>query len=151
MIEIRRPGDTEARREIVITGARQGLWDTWIARNQQARQSPGIERRLRAGHPSLSLPIFLPKGHDYIPPKTDIDGEVVACMPAVLCVGSKVAIAQIKWRAGRLREIAGHTDEKVRVRIAGFCAIDVESSVEGCVGVLVHLVDVELRAKLQGM
>jgi len=49
------------------------------------------------------------------------------------------------------RDLGSEKREKVRVGVAGFGRIDIEGSVECRVGVFIHLVDMELRAKFQGV
>ena len=66
-------------------------------------------------------------------------------------IGAKIAVAQIERLTGRLREVAGDSEQKIGVRVAGLCPIDVEGPVEGGVGMLIHLVDMKLSADLQSV
>ncbi len=111
----------------------------------------GVEGGLCAGDVGLELVVFFPPGRDDVPAQAGVDGEVAAGAPAVLDVEAEVAVAQVEGLAGGLGEVAGGADQEVGVGVAGLGAVDVEGAVEGGVGMLVDLVDVELAAEFEGV
>ena len=125
------------------------LRNAGIAGNEQALGRSGIERGLCSGDLGLELIVFFPPGRDDVPAQACVDGQVAARSPTVLRIEAEVAVAQIEGLAGGLREVAGRSQQKVGVGVAGLGAVDVEGAVEGGVGMLVDLIDVKLAAELE--
>ena len=131
----------------------EGKWWTGFPDRQgrQALGRTGIENRLAARYDRLKLVVLFPPRHDEIPAQAEIESQIASRPPAVLAEESLVPVAHIEGLARRLREVAGNADQEIRKGDAGFASIDIESAVEGGVGMLVYLVGVKLTAELDGV
>jgi len=135
----RRPGDAEARGDVVASG-RKRCGHAGVAGKNQPLRCAGKDFGLLAPHQGLELIKLFAPGADPIPPDAVIEGESLEDLPTILHKCGQIEVAIIEVARLALGIARRRAKQEVRKVEPGFGTIEGKTSIEDHVWMRVDLV-----------